>query len=141
MKTKDFADFAGTSSGRRAETLLFAHKVTAAQIFATVLDEVTQAIPHLLDGCKYSTQMLCDPAIWPTWSKAKRCVAGMCLAYLVRNRVLQLFRHLTPSGKGKTQYRTTPTPRFPALKTTKITPIKPAVKVLQLMRDRRTPCQ
>lgn len=110
MKTVNFSDFAGTSSGRRAATLLATHQTKPKEIFDTVLAEVTQAIPHLLDDAKYSTEMLCDPAIWFKWLKAEVCVAGMCLAYLVRNRVVPLYRHQTPSGKGKALYRTQPSP-------------------------------
>jgi hypothetical protein len=108
MKTKDYADFAGTSSGRRAETLLLTHKVSPGQIFATVLAEVTQAVPHLEDGAKYTSEKICDPDIWSKWSLAERRVAGMCLAYLVRNRAVPLYRHYTLSGKGTARYCTQP---------------------------------
>jgi hypothetical protein len=67
-------------------------------------------MPHLLDDAKYSTEFLSGPKHWSTWLKAERCVAGMCMAYLARNRIVQLFRHYTPSGKGTALYRTTPSP-------------------------------
>jgi hypothetical protein len=110
MKTKDFADFADTSSGRRAATLLATHQIKPKELFDTILAEVAQAMPHLVDDAKYSTEMISGPRHWSTWLKAEVCVAGMCLAYLVRNRVVPLYRHKTPSGKGKALYCTQPSP-------------------------------
>lgn len=106
MTNQHYVLFQATSSGHRAKTLLLSHTVTPEQIFATVLAEVTQAFPYLVDGCTYPTKMLCGPDAWSAWSKAERRVAGMCLAYLVRNRVIPLFKHITRSGKGTARYRT-----------------------------------
>jgi hypothetical protein len=108
-------------------------------MLAEVQDEVTIALPFLEDGVRYKTKRLCGPAAWSKWFTLEHRVAGMCLKFLVQQELVPLYRHWTPSGKGSAQYRTTPTPRFLPLKTTKITPIKPAGYVLQLMRDKRTP--
>ena len=110
MKTPDFSDFASTSAGRRAATLLSDRKVKPAQIFATVLAEVTKRLPFLEDGSKYTTEMLCGPDIWANWYTVEGRVAGMCVAYIVKKRMVELFRHYTPSGSGKAYYRTTPSP-------------------------------
>ena len=110
MKIYDFEDFACTSSGCRAATLLRDHKVKPEQIFATVLAEISQNLPHLEDGGRYSTEMLCGPDIWAAWHRGEGSVAGMCLAYMVRKGMVKLFRHRTPSGGGKAFYRTTPSP-------------------------------
>ena len=85
--------------------MLLDHEVKPEQIFSTVLADVTQALPHLIDDAKYTTQMLCDPDIWEDWTTAEVRVAGMCLAYMVRNDVVKLFRH---RRKGKAFYRTSP---------------------------------
>jgi hypothetical protein len=42
MKKHDFEDFARTSAGRRAATLLLTHAVKPVEIFAIVLAEVTE---------------------------------------------------------------------------------------------------
>lgn len=110
MNKHDFENFACTSAGCRAATLLLDHKVKPEQIFATVLAEITQILPHLEDGRRYTTELLCHPDIWATWFTAERRVAGMCVAYLVRKSMVKLFRHRTPSGKGAAKYRTTPPP-------------------------------
>nr|WP_315491065.1 hypothetical protein [uncultured Rhodoferax sp.] len=105
MKKYDFDDFTCTSAGRRANTLLRDHEVKPEQIFCKVLADVTQILPHLMDDAKYTTQMLFDPDIWEDWTMAEVRVAGMCLAYMVRNDVVKLFRH---RRKGKAFYSTTP---------------------------------
>ena len=125
MKTTNFDNFACSSAGRRAATLLLDHKVKPEQIFSTVLAEITQILPYLEDDGRYLTENLCDPDIWAAWFTAEKRVAGMCVAYLVRKSVVQLFRHRTPSGKGKAKYRTTPPP-------------EPVARPIKIVRLRRT---
>jgi len=132
MKNRHFYWFAETSSGRYSKTLLMGHAVTPEQIFATVITVVPLLLPYLEDGCLYTTEMLCGPENWSKWSPAEHRVAGMCLAYLVRERVIPLFKHLTRSGKGKAKFRTDPSPVPMARKITKITLRQPAVRSFQL---------
>jgi hypothetical protein len=132
MKTKNFSDFAGTSSGRRAATLLATHQIKPRHIYPVVLDAATNALPQLEAGAKYTNEKICGPDIWSIWSVAERRVAGMCMAYLVRNRVVQLFRHYTTSGKGKALYRTSPSP-VPE-KAIKVVRCRSVGGVLQLVR-------
>lgn len=120
MNASYFESFARTSSGRRARTLLQDHEVKSDQIFAMVLAEVIQNLPHLEEGAKYTTEDLCGPDIWGAWFQAQGSVAGMSLAYLVRNRVVKLFRHRTPSGAGKAYYRTSPPPELVCLRPIRI---------------------
>jgi hypothetical protein len=110
MKHSDFEDFAGTPGGRRAAAVLRKHKATPDEIFAMVLAQVTEVLPILEEGGRYTTEMLCGPDIWATWFTAERRVAGMCAAYFVNRKVVKLYKHLTPSGKGKAKYRNTPPP-------------------------------
>ncbi len=110
MTTKDYEDFMKTSSGRRAATLLAADRVKPGRIYTTVLTAVTRAMPRLRDGKKYTTAMLCAPTVWSELSPGEGCVAGMCLAYLVRNKMVALRLHRTPSGKGTRRYCTLTTP-------------------------------
>lgn len=139
MYLRHFELFAETAAGRWAEDLLLTHDVKPEEIFRVVFSEVNFALPYLVDGAKYTTEMLCEPDFWNTWLPAETYVAGMCLAFLVRNRVVKLHKHWTPKGGGKAEYRTTPTLRIRARKATKITPALPTGRVLQLMRDRKTP--
>ena len=125
MKTTNFDNFAGTSAGRRAATLLRDHKVKPEQIFAMVLAEVTQNLPHLEEGGRYTTEMLCGPDIWEALFEAEGSVAGMCLAYMVRKKMFALYKHLTRSGKGSAKYRTTPSP-------------EPVGRPIRIVRLRRT---
>jgi len=120
-----FSDFETTSSGRRAKTMLEDHAVKPQQVFATVLAEVTQALPYLEESGRYTTEMLCGPDIWANWLTAESRVAGMCLVYMVRRRMVELFRHRTPSGGGKAKFRTTPSP----------VPVRRPIKIV---RNRRT---
>ena len=124
MKTEEFADFAGTSGGRRAATLLASHAVKPQQIFAKVHAEVFQILPYLEEGVRYLTKNVLDPDIWAEWTTAEKRVAGMCLAYMVRTGAVPLYRHFTPSGKGPAKYRTTP-------------PTEPVAAPIKIVRARR----
>ena len=104
MNNPDFEAFANTSAGRCAASLLRTHNVKPKQIFDTVFAEVTKAWPHLVEGAKYKTEMLCDPEVWSALFMAEKRVAGMCLAYMVRKRLVALFQHKTRSGKGSNRY-------------------------------------
>jgi len=110
MKKNDFEEFASTSAGRRAASLLRDHQIKPEEIFATVLSEVTQVLPHLEEGGRYTTEMLCGPDLWANWLTAERRVAGMCIAYFAKKPDVALYKHLTSSGKGKAKYRNTPPP-------------------------------
>jgi hypothetical protein len=110
MKKNDFEDFAGTSAGRRAASLLRDHQVKPEQIFATVLAEVTENLPHLEESCRYTTEILCGPDLWANWLTAERRVAGMCVAYIAKKPDVALYKHRTQSGAGKAKYRNTPPP-------------------------------
>ncbi len=110
MEKNDFEDFARTSASRRAATLLLTHAIKPDEIFAIVLAQVTEILPMLEERGRYTTEDLCGPDTWAAWYEAERSVAGMCLAYLVRKKEIGLYKHLTPSGKGKAKYRNTPPP-------------------------------
>lgn len=126
MKIYDFDDFASTSAGRRAATLLRDHKVKPEQMFAMVLAEVTQRLPYLEDGGKYTTKALCDADDWAKWFTAERRVAGMCVAYIAKKRMVELYKHRTLSGKGSAKFRTTPSP----------VPVGRPIKIVRLRRSR-----
>lgn len=104
MKTNYFEKFSGTSAGRCASSLLVTHRIKPKHIFSTVLFKINQALPHLVVGGKYTTEMLSSPEVWAKWTTAERRVAGMCLAYLVRSESVGLVLHLTRKGKGKKRY-------------------------------------
>lgn len=104
MIIRHFESFAKTSAGCRANTLLGTHLVKPKDIFAAVIANVTELLPYLEDGCKYTTEMLCGPDTWAAWTAGEHRVAGMCLAYLVRHRVVALVRHKTRSGRGSARY-------------------------------------
>jgi hypothetical protein len=104
MNEKIFDSFACTSSGRRAARLLATHQVTPKQIFDAALAETTQAMPNVQDERKYTTEQLCGPACWARWYTAERRVAGMCMAYFVRAKVILMEPHVTRSGKGTRKY-------------------------------------
>jgi hypothetical protein len=110
MTAHNFQNFACTSAGHRAATLLFTHKVKTEQIFAMVLVQVTEILPHLKEGGRYTTEMLCGPELWATWFTAERRVAGMCVAYLAKKPDVALYKHRTQCGAGKAKYRNTPPP-------------------------------
>jgi hypothetical protein len=122
MKSSDFMKFETSAGGRRAATLLRDHVVKPEQIFATVLAEVTQNLPHLEEGGRYTTEMLCGPDVWAAWFTAERRVAGMCVAYFVRKKVVALYRHRTQS---KAKYRNTPPPE----------PVGSPIRIVRLRRS------
>jgi hypothetical protein len=125
MKKNDFEDFARTSAGRRAATLLLTHVVKPDEIFATVLAQLTEILPILEEHGRYTTEDLCGPDLWANWFTAERRVAGMCVAYLAKKPDVALYKHITPSGKGKAKYRNTPPPE----------PLRPLIRIV---RSRRT---
>jgi hypothetical protein len=104
MKTNYFEKFSGTSAGRCASSLLVTHQIKPKHIFSTVLYKSNQALPDLVVGGKYTTEMLSSPEVWARWTTAERRVAGMCLAYLVRTNSVDLVLHITRKGKGKKRY-------------------------------------
>lgn len=106
MKTGTFKEFSKTSAGRGSETLSKKYNtIPPMQVWDAVHSEVVMALPHLMEGGKYTTGQLCGPEIWSPWNRLERRVAGMCLAYLVKVRAIPLVLHLTPSGKGNRRYR------------------------------------
>jgi hypothetical protein len=125
MKTSDFLKFETSAGGRRAATLLRDHVVKPEQIFATVLAEVTQNLPHLEEGGRYTTEMLCGPDIWAAWFTAERRVAGMCVAHIAKKPGVALYKHHTSSGAGKAKYRNTPPPE----------PVGPPIRTVRLRRS------
>jgi hypothetical protein len=125
MKNSDFEDFARTSAGRRATAVLRKNKATPEKIFAMVLAQVTENLPHLKDDFRYTAAMLCGPDIWATWFTAERRVAGMCVSYFAKKPDVALYKHFTPSGKGKAKYRTTPPPD----------PVRAPIRIVRLRRS------
>jgi hypothetical protein len=136
MITKTVKEFAETHSGRSAEGLLANHKVKSEQIFETVRRAVSIALTGLLDGAKYSTEMLCGDEVWALWHPAEVRVAGMVMAFFVRTHDVKLYRHVTPSGKGKALYCTQPSR---SLRLERPTPINlPKHKLVALELARKT---
>ncbi|MEY2860498.1 MAG: hypothetical protein RL392_956 [Pseudomonadota bacterium] len=128
-----------TSSGHRAATMLATHRVKPEQVYATVLTAVTRAMPRLKDGKKYTTAMLCAPTVWSELSQGEGCVAGMCLAYLVRNKMVALRLHRTPSGKGKNHYLTLTTPDTGFIKRVMFVEASAKARSIKL-GEKSTPC-
>ena len=117
MIDKQYEGFAASYGGRRAAGLLRAHEVRPQNIFPAVLRQAAGALPTLVPGRKYSTEMVCGPRVWASWSKsdAEKRVAGKCLSYMVKTGMVILDPHVTRSGKGK-RYYVLPAPR-PAVST------------------------
>jgi hypothetical protein len=105
--------------------LLFTHKVKTEQIFAMVLVQVTEILPHLKEGGRYTTEQLCGPDLWATWFTAERRVAGMCVAYIAKKPDVALYKHHTQSGAGKAKYRNTPPPE----------PVARPIRIVRLRRS------
>lgn len=139
MDKKYLELFLKTSSGRYASKVMRLRTFTLEQIFADVQEEVTIALPFLEEGVTYKTKMLCGPTSWSKWFTWERRVAGMCMKFLVQDKLVSLHRHQIPSGKGSALYRTQPMPQPLGRITTKIIRVQSSGSVLQLMRDRRTP--
>ena len=134
MKVRNFEDFAKTSSGRCGEKILLTHTIKPKHIYPVVLGAGTKALLRLVDGCKYSTEEICGPAIWASWSTAERRVAGMCMAYLVRNHVVVLYPHRTLKKGGKAFYCTQPMPEPVGRITTKFMRNRRTGEIYQLIR-------
>ena len=104
MNSNLFESFLDSGAGRRATTLMLKHKHSVQEIFDEVLREAVLAIPYLIVGGKYTTAQLSNPVTWSSWFTAERRVAGMCLAFFVREGVVGLVQHRTRSGKGTKRY-------------------------------------
>ena len=54
------------------------------------LDEIcalaVEVAPIIPAGEDVTTDMICGPENWASWSRYRRILAGMCLAYLVRKK-------------------------------------------------------
>jgi hypothetical protein len=99
-----FESFIDSPAGRRATTLMLSHTRSVQDIFEEVQREAVLDVASLILGCKYTTQQLSNPVTWADWFTAERRVAGMCLAFLVREKVIGLVQHQTRSGKGTKRY-------------------------------------
>lgn len=106
MKTNIFEPFSKTSSGRFAATLSRKfNTIPPKQVSDAVHSEVAWALPHLMEGGKYTAEQLCGPDIWLPWFTVEHRIAGMYLAYLVKVGAIPLVLHLTPSGSGMKRYQ------------------------------------
>ena len=106
MKPNNFESFSKTSAGRCSAT--FSRKfstIPLKQLWDTVHSEVAWALPHLMEGGKYTTEHLIDPGIWSGWLTVEHRIAGMCLAYQVKVGAIPLKQRFTQSGKGTKRYR------------------------------------
>ena len=56
------------------------------------LDEVRalaiEVAPIIPAGEDVTVEMICGPENWASWSRYRRILAGMCMHYLVRNRLV-----------------------------------------------------
>lgn len=105
MKTNNFEAFSKTSAGRCSATLAKRFSTLPPnQLWNAVYSAATMLVPQLMEGSKNTTEQLCGPDIWLPWLTVERRIAGMCMAYMVKVRVVPLTLHLTPSGKGKKRY-------------------------------------
>jgi hypothetical protein len=106
MKTNNFEAFSKTSAGRCSATLSKKFStIPPKKLWDAVHSEAVFALPHLMEGGKYTTEQLCGPEIWSPWLTVERRIAGMCLAYLVKVGAIPLVLHLTPSGNGMKRYQ------------------------------------
>jgi hypothetical protein len=106
MKTNNFQAFSKTSAGRCSVTLSTKFStIPPKQLWDAVHSEVAWALPHLMEGGKYSAEQLCGPDIWSPWFTVERRMAGMVLAYLVKVGAIPLTLHVTPSGNGTKRYQ------------------------------------
>jgi hypothetical protein len=103
-----FEEFENSWSGRRCATLLEHGIHKPRQMFDDVYAAVTNALPRMVDRVNYTASQLCGPEFWAGLHKNDKSAAGMCLAFMVRESMIQLTMHRTPSGGGKRKYHRTP---------------------------------
>ena len=101
MKNKLFEDFSLTPSGRRCARLVRNKFRTPQQLFEIVQGAVTEVVPYLDEGQRYTTEDLCGPDMWASFFQGEQKAAGMCLAYLesVGEVSLDLCRATARGGK------------------------------------------
>ncbi len=92
-------NFLGSNFGHMATIAM--KKVTAIkpqQLIVVVFDAVVEDLPGLEAGYTYTTEDLCGPTLWASWTTGTRRAAGMCMHYLVENNHLPLWLVMTSSG-------------------------------------------
>ncbi len=107
----NFEQFERSSAGRRAKTLLANSQLerirmlTLEKLYATVLEEVSAALPGLIECGRFTTAMLCGPIRWAGWKgNAGGFSAGICMSHMQRAKVVTLVVYKTKSGRGARQY-------------------------------------
>lgn len=105
MTIELFPYFEFTAAGKRASGLMRTHELTTKKIFESVLDALLQAELTLIEGRLYTAEKVCGPLLWTAWVGAEHTVAGMCMAFFVRNGLVSFIAHRIPSDSGTKRYR------------------------------------
>jgi hypothetical protein len=84
--------FEMTCRGRRAQSLLNPHGVTATQLLAQIQSCVMESISGMTADGIYTTKDFWDLGCWDDLPVGKRRAAGCCLAHLVQTGAIPLER-------------------------------------------------
>jgi hypothetical protein len=76
----------------------------AQQLLQAVHRVCVATLPTLSRTRKHRSRDLCGEDFWAPLSRGRRICAGLCIAYLVREKHLPLRLHETPRGKGSKAY-------------------------------------
>ena len=70
--------------------VLHAHAIVALAFFEEVRKRVEEIVPALEHDVDYTAEMLCGKDYWKSMSARCRRMAGMCIAFMVRQEMLPL---------------------------------------------------
>lgn len=111
MNNETIERFKGDSSGTKALALLESRKMDLEKLMKDILTNVQESIPHMNDTEKCSTEQLCGPELWESLGTGPRRAAGMCLVFLVQEKIVPLFPHYANGDDGKNYYCKQPSQR------------------------------
>ena len=123
MNNKTFETFRSSPAGRKAQSLLNTRNLPLRDLFDEVFTQVMESVPYIADEEKCTTEQLCGPEMWETLGIGPQRAAGMCLAYMVAERLVPLFAHYANSGAGKNHYCKQPSVRPQWTRSNRIAPV------------------
>lgn len=123
MDSKTFEAFRSSPAGRTAQSLLKTRNLKLRDLFDEVYTQVMASCPHMADEEKCTTEQLCGSEMWEDLGIGPQRAAGMCLAYMVAEKLVPLFGHYANSGAGKKHYCKQPSVRPQWTRSNRIVPV------------------
>lgn len=96
--------FKSYQSYNRFKGLMAPHEVDLSVVIMAVYVSAIESVEGLIPGAQYTTEDLCGPIVWSQWpSKGQHRALGICLSFLVAERLVPLVR-ASPAHRRNKRY-------------------------------------